>query len=263
MRLQSTARYTAKWWDPANCILPCGWWMRAWIKVTAGCHKRGASFWPPVREILWTVLVGLQLAAWELYCVCVWTDGRFGTCPHGWRVKTQDQQTVLNFFTAGPLGRKGNPRRLLCLTGFTTVMTFFHQWKVMKPAVTSPFELCVRLWKIPPCLHMPVRWRVLNTYVGFLTYSCQQMLSSVLQFTYCERRSLHALNINSELTQGLKHAYLTDSRVIFHGGLLKSEPKSNAAFNIQQLNWHYSLNWWKLKQNYSSPPWKAQAAEYD
>lgn len=39
-----------------------------------------------------------------------------------------------------------------------------------------------------------------------------------------------------ELTQGLKHAYLTDSRVIFHGGLLKSELKSNAALNIQQLN---------------------------
>lgn len=155
--------------------------------------QEGCMFLTSSSRNTWNVLVGLQMAAWELYCV--WTDGRFGTCPHGWRVKTQDQQTVLNFFTAGPLGRKGNPRRLLCLTGFTTVMTFFHQWKAMKPAVTSPFELCVKLWKIPPCLHMPVRWRVLNTFIGFLTYSCQQMLSSVLQFAYCERR-LHALNIN-------------------------------------------------------------------
>lgn len=195
-------------------------------------------------------------------CLCVngWTFWDLPSWVEGENSGSANCPELLHSWSAW---EKSNPRRLLCLAGFTTVMTFFHQWKVMKPAVTSPFELCVRLWKIPPCLHMPVRWRVLNTYVGFLTYSCQQMLSSVLQFTYCERRRLHALNINIELTQGLKHAYLTDSRVIFHGGLLKSEPKSNAAFNIQQLNWHYSLNWWKLKENYSSPPWKAQAAEYD
>ncbi len=156
--------------------------------------QEGCKFLTSSLRNTWTVLVGLQLAAWELYCV--WTDGRFGTCPHEWRVETQDQQTVLNFFTAGPLGRKGNPWRLLCLTGFNDSHDLFHQWNVMKPAVTSPFELCVKLWKIPPCLHMPVRWRVLNTFVGFLTYPCHQMLCSVLQFVYCERRRLHALNIN-------------------------------------------------------------------
>jgi len=41
-----------------------------------------------------------------------------------WRVKTQDQQTVLNFFTGGPLGRKGHPGRLLYLTDFMTVVAF-------------------------------------------------------------------------------------------------------------------------------------------
>lgn len=164
MRLQSTAWYTAKWWVPANCILPCGWWMRTWIKVTAGYHE-GCKFLTYCSRNTSMVLVVHQLPVWELYCV--WTEGRSGTCPHGWRLKTQDQQTVLSFFTAAPLGRKGQPGRLVYLTGFTTVVTFYQQWKVMKPAVNSPFKLGVKLWKIPLCFHMPVRWRVLNTSVGF------------------------------------------------------------------------------------------------